>query len=204
MIMLTCDKCERPIEVADDQAGTKVTCPHCGDVNVVRAPTAPSDPARERTTAAEPERRVMLVRPAMFRARPGVFLLLLAAVLGGAGGAAYVAYNHQPAWWAWACLVVAAVGLAGLGAWKVATMGASLEVTNRRTISSRGLLGRETSEVMHADIRNLQIKQSFWQRIKDVGEVGISSSAQDDIEIDMKDIPRPYHVRDVIDAYRKV
>ena len=37
MITLSCDRCEQTLEVPDEQAGTKVRCPHCGDVNVVPA-----------------------------------------------------------------------------------------------------------------------------------------------------------------------
>src|SRR5690606_18183491 len=35
MIRKNCDNCDRLLEVPDDQAGTKVRCPDCGDMNVI-------------------------------------------------------------------------------------------------------------------------------------------------------------------------
>ena len=39
MIDIECDNCEKTFEVSDDQAGGKVACPMCGDIN--RVPDAP-------------------------------------------------------------------------------------------------------------------------------------------------------------------
>ena len=37
-----------------------------------------------------------------------------------------------------------------------------------------------------------------------VGYIGISSSGQDGIEIEVRDIPRPYDVKELIDEYREM
>lgn len=218
MITFNCDRCERTLEVGDELAGTKVQCPYCGDVNVVPRVIARSagdtgavsggtPQPRDRAAAmglppdAGPETRVMKVRPAMFRARPMLFSVLTLAAVGGTIGAAVFAFRGQ-AVWAYLCGAAAAAGLVALGVWKIKTLGVALEITNKRTIESRGLLSRATSEVLHDDIKNLQITQTFWQRVWNVGTVGISSAGQDDIEITAQDMPRPAEIKRVIDAYR--
>jgi Bacterial PH domain len=55
---------------------------------------------------------------------------------------------------------------------------------------------------LHADVRNIRIRQSLFQRLTRVGEIGISSSGQADIEIFVAGIPNPYDVKSVIDNYR--
>ena len=77
-----------------------------------------------------------------------------------------------------------------------------LRISNKRTIRRDGIIRRHTSEVLHDHVRNVEIKQSVIQRIFDVGYLGISSSGQDGIEIEILDIPEPYKVKALIDEYR--
>ena len=51
-------------------------------------------------------------------------------------------------------------------------------------------------------MRNIQIEQGFWNRVFNVGTIGISSSGQDGIEILIANIPKPDEVKKVIDHYR--
>jgi len=213
MIELQCDRCDRRISFADDQAGQKLPCPHCGDIN--RVPGAPAGGASEGAGPADraaaaglppdsgPEQRVALVRPAMLRAKPLTFLGLSAVLLGGVGSLVYSLFSG-PAWLGWVGGIAALLALAVLGVWKVLTFAASLEVTNKRSIMRTGLLNRSSSEVLHDSIRNIQIDQSFWNRVWRVGRIGISSSGQDGIEISLPDLPKPDELRKVIDLYRPI
>ncbi|MDX9912515.1 MAG: PH domain-containing protein [Phycisphaerales bacterium] len=236
MVRKACDKCEFVIEVGDERAGQKVSCPKCGDVNVLPfagsgtpgSGTAGSSPLGmvggggaagaasggasgagrvDRASAAGyppdsgPEKRVMLVRPAMLRARPMRFLALLLVVIAGAVGGVWLGIEGRTVW-AGLCGAAAVAGLVAFGVWRVLTMAAGLEITNKRTILRTGLLSRASSEVVHDNIRNLQIRQTFWQRIWSVGEIGISSSGQDGVEIVMGGLAKPHEVRKVIDLYR--
>ena len=93
MISIQCDNCERIFEVPDTEAGSKKPCPSCGDVN--RVPAAPSEPA----VAAAPavisegsagardgaEQEITVIRPAMFRAHPFRYLILVLIFGGGIG-----------------------------------------------------------------------------------------------------------------------
>jgi uncharacterized membrane protein YdbT with pleckstrin-like domain len=71
-------------------------------------------------------------------------------------------------------------------------------VTNRRTVLRRGLLARETSEVRHRDVRNVQVNQTTFERLLGVGDLALSSAGQSDFEIAVKGIPNPNRVADVI------
>ena len=87
---------------------------------------------------------------------------------------------------------------------KPLVLGTALEVTTKRTILYRGLFSKASSEVMHSEISNFQIKQSFLNRVFRVGTIGISSSGQEGIEIVAPDIPTPYRVRELIDSHRNM
>jgi hypothetical protein len=218
MITKTCDRCDRVLEAPDDQAGRKLTCPGCGDVNVMPYPTAtvaadtddapaasPAAVHADRATAAGyppdsgPEQPVMVVRKAMFRARPLIGFGLLVALVGGGVGAAVLAYM-PPA--AIGLGLVSVAALVTLAVWKIRTYGSSLLITNKRTTEREGLFSKAISEVLHDNIRNVQIHQTFIQRVWGVGEIAISSAGQDDFEIRVRDIPHPERVRKVIDLYR--
>jgi uncharacterized membrane protein YdbT with pleckstrin-like domain len=164
-------------------------------------------PARktDRATAAGyppdsgPEEEVLVVRRAMFRARPftamGLTLVLVGGVVGG-----FALGMVTPM--AIACWAAAAAALVVLAVWKIRTFDSALVITNKRTTEREGLLSKNISEVLHDNIRNVQVRQTFIQRVWGVGEILISSAGQDDFEIKAKDIPRPDRVREVIDLYR--
>ncbi|TVS08123.1 MAG: hypothetical protein EA423_02300 [Phycisphaerales bacterium] len=168
----------------------------------------------ERNRAAEagyppdngPEQQVLFLRPAMFRARPMMFLLFWLLLLAGGVGSVYfglMSRGGQAGQWLWvpSVLVILIAGIS-LIAWRIRTLGESLRVTNKRTIQRRGLFSKATSEVLHDNIRNITISQSFWERIWRVGTIGIASAGQEGIEIQIASIPAPDKVREVIDLYR--
>jgi hypothetical protein len=220
MIRLRCDRCEKTLEVPDDLEGKKIECPACGDVNQVPwregpgpragagAGVARAAPMRDRAAAAGyppdsgPETRVMLVRPVVFRSRPLRSLLVLALMIAGAAGIVTVGWVRPMMMLAWASGAALGAGLVTVLAWKVATLTESLEITNKRTVERRGLLSKATTEVLHDHVRNVQITQTMWQRVWGIGRVGLSSSAQDDVEIVMNGLPSPEKIKRVIDLYR--
>ncbi len=95
------------------------------------------------------------------------------------------------------------VGWTALAVWVMfSRLTYSLEVTNKRTVLRHGLLSRSSSEVLHDHVRNIEIDQTFMQRIMRVGKIGVSSSGQDGIEVQMDRIPNPRKIREIIDLYR--
>lgn len=123
------------------------------------------------------ERVLYEASPAMFRNRPISFVLC--------------------------CLLsVVVVGLIILGIWYLKTRATTLTVTNEQTTLRKGLLSKYTNDVFHSNVRNIIVRQSFFQRMMGVGYVGISSSGQSGIEIEVNGIPDPERVKQLIDDCR--
>jgi phage FluMu protein Com len=218
MITITCDKCERLLSVENDLAGSKIACPHCGDINVVPQPGQSTSTASQSTSPARadrastagyppdsgPEQRVKIVHPAVIRAHPFSILGLWTLILLSAVGVIYLGLIRNSTAWLIGSGVILLAALATLGVWKVLSLSETLEITNKRSVLRRGLLSKATTEVVHDDIRNFQITQTFLQRVLKVGTIGISSAGQDAVEIVMHDAPHPEEVRKVIDLYRSL
>ena len=116
-----------------------------------------------------PEKVLYESHPSMFRNAPVYFVLTLILCLIGVG------------------LIIFAV-------WFIKCKGTTLTVTGDRISLRRGLLSKSITEVWHEDIRNVQLDQTFFQRIFDVGSLGISSAGQGDLEIFVTGIPQPNRV----------
>jgi uncharacterized membrane protein YdbT with pleckstrin-like domain len=130
--------------------------------------------------AAQPklEEQVLYeAHPAMFRNRPISFILCC-------------------------ILSLVIVGLIILAVWYLKTRATMLTVTNEQTTLRKGLLSKYTNDVFHSNVRNIIVRQSFFQRMMGVGYVGISSSGQSGIEIEVNGIPEPERVKQIIDDCR--
>lgn len=116
--------------------------------------------------------------PAMFRARP--FLFILFVLLCGAFG----------------------IGIILLAIWWVRTRGVTLTVTGRCSRLRTGLLSRHLIEVRHRDVRSLEVRQKFLQRLTNVGTISISTAADTGAEIVAHAMPNPMGVKEIIDQGR--
>ncbi len=216
MIKFECDRCDMEIEVEDHLAGTKHECLGCGDINRVPGATGevsapePNKDSKNTDRAAEagfppdfgPEVRVLVVRRCWFRSRAIRFSLAVLESLIGFVGLVWVPVTDHS--WLWYLLFVpmALGGLALIIYWWIDRLDASLEITTKRTIMHHGILSKSSSEVVHDNIRNIQIDQSFPQRVMNVGRIGISSSGQDGIELQVNHLKDPDNLRKIIDLYR--
>ncbi|MBL4590641.1 MAG: PH domain-containing protein [Phycisphaerales bacterium] len=211
MISMTCDNCEKALEVDDTLAGTKYPCPDCGDINRVpegspetEKPTEQIDKAAAAGHPSDtgPEVRVMRVRRCWIRSRILRFLMIAVIGIAGVVGLIWVPVKDANGWYN-AIFVPMAFGALGLiGWWWIKRFTASIEITTKRTIMHHGLFSRSTSEVVHDNIRNVTVDQSFLQRCYKVGRLGIASSGQDGIEIQINHLPKPDEIREIIDLYR--
>lgn len=86
--------------------------------------------------------------------------------------------------------------------WYLLTRSRTLTITDRRSRFRRGILSKSISEVWHRDVRNVQVSQTFFQRLLSCGSIGISSAGQAGVEIEMRGIPHPYRVKELIDSHR--
>lgn len=128
--------------------------------------------------AAEAENTLYESHPSMFRNRPVGFVLsvILIAAFG--------------------------LGLPILLIWWLKCLGTTLTVTTKRTTLRTGILAKNTNDVWHRDVRNIQISQGFLQRIFGVGTVAISSAGQGDVEIAVNGMPNPEKIKRLIDEQR--
>ncbi len=112
-------------------------------------------------------------------------------------------FRNHPIEFILCILLIAAfgLGLLILLIWWLNCLGTTLTVTDQRTTLRRGILSKNVNEVYHSDVCNIQISQSFLQRIFHVGSIGISSAGQSGIEIVADGIPDPDKVKEIIDTY---
>lgn len=109
--------------------------------------------------------------PAMFRAHPFLFMLLLLSV----------------------------VGILAIAVWWVVHKGERLALSEREVLLERGLLSKQRTEIALTSIRSVRITQSLGQRIFGVGHVELFS-AGDIAEIAIKNMPRPERIRAIAAA----
>ncbi|WP_022682091.1 PH domain-containing protein [Sphingobium bisphenolivorans] len=106
--------------------------------------------------------------PAMFRAHPFLFLLLLISV----------------------------IGIVAITVWWIMAKGERLALSDREVLMERGLLSKQRTEIALSSIRSVRITQTLGQRIFDVGNVELFS-AGDVAEIAIRSMPRPGRIRDI-------
>lgn len=106
--------------------------------------------------------------PAMFRAHPFLFILLLVSV----------------------------VGILAIGVWWVRSKGERLALSDREVLMERGLLAKQRTEIALSSIRSVRITQTLGQRIFDVGNIELFS-AGDIAEIAIRSMPRPGRIRNI-------
>ena len=99
--------------------------------------------------------------------------------------------------------ILCAVTVIPLVIWYLRSRGTTLIVTDDQTTLRTGILSRNTNDVFHENVRNIQVRQSFFQRLMGVGDVGISSAGQSGVEIEVKGIPDPDRVKQIIDDHRR-
>lgn len=179
-LKVECPGCRKHIEVDESLAGQTSECPSCAEKfsipQRVREARIVSDPAASET----PDQEQVLYdeSPSMFRNRPVGFAVTC-------------------------ILCFAVVGLVIFLIWWLRCLGTKLTVTTERTILRKGLLSKRTNEVFHSDVRNIQVSQGFLQRLFDVGSIGIASSGQSDIEIQVAGMPSPEKVKEIINKHRR-
>ena len=119
------------------------------------------------------EETLLIINPAMFRGEPVGFIICVA-------------------------LIPLGIGIGLLLFWWLQCRFTTYTITNLRTIAQTGILSRNTNEVRHIDVRNLQVNQDVFQRMFGFGSVAISSAGQSDIELTMVRVENPYKIANII------
>ena len=113
-------------------------------------------------------------------------------------------FRNNPVLFVLYIILIAAfgLGLVLLLAWWIQTLGTTLTVTNEQTTLRKGILSKYTNDVFHENVRNIQVRQTFFQRMFNVGWVVISRAGQSGVEIEVSGIPDPEKVKQIIDDHR--
>ncbi len=118
-----------------------------------------------------------LYKPLMFRNHPFLFILTL-------------------------FLCVFGIGFLIFGIWWLKCYSTRLIVKENSIELETGILSKSENEIFYSDIKNVVVHQSLFQRIFGVGYIGISSSGQDGIEIEIYGIRNPSQLKDFIYSKR--
>lgn len=95
------------------------------------------------------------------------------------------------------------VGLFILPLWWLSTRSTMLTVTSERISLRRGLLSKRINEIYLADVRNVKISQSLFQRMMSTGVIEISTASSSDDDIRVSGLPDPYKIKAIIDSHRR-
>jgi membrane protein YdbS with pleckstrin-like domain len=216
-----CPYCHRDVDSTIENLDRPVICPKCNKPFEIEMPTAvvtsvhqvdEGKADRTRMAIAPQERTLWSAHPVVFRARPIQTLVLILVGTAAVGlmamsfaGQSLAGYRLDETQMIgplsllmWVCVVTLLVIACVIVQWKLMSQFTTLTVTDDRTIYQKGIISRETSEVQHNDVRNIQLDQSFMQRMLNVGSLGISSAGQDELEIVAKDMSAPGTIIDCI------
>jgi hypothetical protein len=210
-----CPHCRETVSVENALMGKVVDCPDCGQQFEVRAPVASpthgeqSQNPHAATDARETgdERILRVVHPVVFRNH--LLFTLCGLLLGLVGlsalgfrlvGRPLLGLDGMPLLVSGAVFLVAAAVYFLYRA--VQAMSTTLKVTTERTIAISGILSKSTNEVQHDDVRNIKCARNLLERLLNYGDIALSSSGQDDMEIVLHDIPDPEGIVGIIRTYQ--
>jgi pSer/pThr/pTyr-binding forkhead associated (FHA) protein len=110
--------------------------------------------------------------------------------------------EFRPSWWNYAIhilffwLIIPLV----IAIWQ--RMSVVLRVTKKKVVLERGVLSKEKKEVFISDIRTMDVKKSFLQRMFGVGDVMIATAGTGDYEDVVSGLPNPEKVKEVVTKQR--
>jgi len=212
LLLAECPYCHASVETTMERIDEPIECRTCGkpfemempsvEVTGVKDVDEPAAAASPRLAEEAPERTLLRTHPAVFRARPLVALFLFGlagiSIFGVAQG-----WNTGQMHIVYLALAGLAVALLAMLVWSIRAAFVTLTVTSSRTILRKGLVSRTTSEVQHDDVRNIQLNQTFLERLLRIGDIGISSAGQGDLEIVAVNMPNPVRIVELIRANQR-
>jgi uncharacterized membrane protein YdbT with pleckstrin-like domain len=187
MALIKCQECGREVS---DQAEA---CPHCGH-------PAPEGGASE-TILHDVAPSMIWTHPiksliAILLILTGITVLVLSmaapAILGGVSPDMAIIGG----------VLLLAIGFIAMFVIWLMCRSVQLTVTNRRSTLRKGLISKQTTEVLHRDVRNIQVDQSFLQRMVGIGSLSISSAGQADLEIQIDGIHDPEAIARTVRTYQ--
>jgi hypothetical protein len=222
LLAYSCPHCGKMMEVEPAPGDSILTCPNpeCQkpfQLEVPRAQPAPalivpSDGRPETNDAETPspvahvmpiaEPELVTVRPQMFRRHP---LRCLALVTMIAVGVAGVTYGLAQDWllMTLVSLAVAVYGGLRLTMWWLRNRSTSLTVTTRRSVLRSGVFSARNLELPHADAREVQVSQSWRDRMFGIGDLVIVGAEAGGAIIQVLGVPRAEEIASMIRSRRQ-
>lgn len=111
------------------------------------------------------------------------------------GGAYCLGSRHVDTRFGLALVIVAA---AVFGMIVLARRSTSWSLTSDRLIERRGTFSNRRREMELADVRSIEVLQSFLQRMLGLGDVSIASAASAEFRIRLMNIPNPEEVAEML------
>lgn len=198
-----CPHCQNTVDVPDDLMGEIVECGNCQQQFQAQAPIVhpkmisdDKDKPRVSAQIANSEEVLREFHPVMFRNH--LFLTTIALLFTAAGIAALISWavgqellGIEGIW-----LMIGGIFLTSIAAiyfltrW-IQKLAITMKITSQRTVVTRGIIAKSTNEVQHDDVRNIKSDRNIMERLLNYGDIALSSSGQDDMEIVVHDIPDP-------------
>jgi uncharacterized membrane protein YdbT with pleckstrin-like domain len=76
-------------------------------------------------------------------------------------------------------------------------------VNTERIESTHGLVARNVRSIRVRDLRNINVRQSFMQRLLNVGDVEFSSAGGADVEVTFYGVPNPVGLKDQAQVWQR-
>ena len=124
-----------------------------------------------------------------------------------------ILYDSNPSMWRQApftfaffvlLIPVFGLGVILLAVWWVQTLATELTLTENVITLRRGILSKSVNQIRLADVREILVEQTWFQRIMNAGRIEISSAAtSDEADIVVTGMPDPEQVRIIINRHRK-
>ena len=135
---------------------------------------------------------IFTVSPVMIRNRPVFFLFLILALSLGV----YFILTSQFVLVGYLLLAVTSLSFLR---WWLQTVTTRLEITSTNVLKHQGLIALSSVQMRHSNIQNTYVRQTAFQRIMGVGDVGFSSAGEGGVEVVVSGIKAPRKVKDQIE-----
>ncbi len=207
LLVSKCPYCARTVETTLDHVEEPIVCNHCHRPFEMEIPRVDVTSVREvddqsydeEELASEPrERTIEVVHPAVFRAHLLGSAIMIPIALASASLGVMALFGSISGWFGIAGIFGLIICAAMAGYWYIDSLATTLTITSSRTLVRRGIIRKDTSEVQHDDVRNIQIDQNILHRLLNIGAIGISSAGQSDLEVYVRGLPDPEHLVEII------
>lgn len=183
-----------------------IACPDCGKQVSTNANACPScgcpvtaemraTPVVEKIAAPSSGTVLLSVRPSWWNFSWHLAVFLVAVPL--------LILFMPPAWWDPGWIVLVAWGVFSFLHTMYHRRSFEMRIYPDRVSVVEGFLAKERSEFFIKDIRSIDVKQSLWGRIVNIGDVTISTAATTEAAEQAGGVPGPNRIKDLLISRRQ-